>query len=118
MKFELDRADADVVPFVDHRLVDFLPVHIGAVAAIDIANQPSALVVPNFRVYARAQRVGQYNLALVAAAQLVRASAVEHKMLTGTGADRHREISVFLAGCDGHGYLWVRQVYDERRAAD
>ncbi len=105
MEFELDRADANVMPFVDDGLVDFLAVHIRAVAAFDIVNFPAAVVEPNFRMDARAQRVGQADLALVAAPQLVRTGAVEQKMLAGAGADRHGEISEFLAGCDGHRRL-------------
>jgi hypothetical protein len=39
-------------------------------------------------------------------------------MLSGAGADRHGEISEFLAGCDGHRRLLVQSRYDEPQRLD
>ena len=102
MEFELDAAQAHVMAIGQHGFFSFLAIDERAVAAFVIADVPLAAVEGDLGVDTRAERVGDEDLAIVAAAHARGMMAIEQIMLAGSAADGHREVGVFLGGGDGH----------------
>ena len=102
VKLELGRADADRVAVDDRRFVDLLAVHERAVAAFGVADDPAIGRAGERGVDARAERVGQRDVAIGAAADERFAAGIERKIRAGAVAREDRQVSVKTAAGDRH----------------
>ena len=102
MKLELGRADLDRVAVDDGGFVDLLAVDERAVAAFGVADDPAIGRERERDVDARAERIGQRDVAIGAAADERIAAGIERKIRAGAVAREHRQISVESAAGDRH----------------
>jgi hypothetical protein len=99
VKAEFIVADADDAAIDQPRVIDPLPVEIGAIAAPGIAQQPAVVVVKNDGMDARGKWIGHDDLAVQATTDAIFGMGVEKVVSTGSKTPLHAQVS-----CHGADY--------------